>query len=86
MKCSLSAVTALYCSLAEVRPLPSRGDTRWSSKGLFIWGLQEEQSELGRTGDENLPNQKETANGMPHASGVSSECRRRLAGQTRTVS
>lgn len=77
MKCRLRAVTASYCSLAE--------DTRWSSKGLLLWGLQEEQSDLGRTGDENLPNQKEMANGMPHATGVSSECTRRLAGQTRTV-
>lgn len=39
------------------------GDTRWSSKGLLLWGLREEPSELGRIGDENLPSQKETANG-----------------------
>lgn len=62
------------------------GDARWSSKGLFVWGLQEEQSELGRIGDENLPNKKETANGIPHTTRVSSECTRRLAGQTKTVS
>lgn len=86
MKCSLRAVTASSCSLAEVHPLPSRGDTRWSSKGLLIWGLQEEQSDLGRRGDENLPNQKETANGIPHVASVSSECMRRQAGQTRTMS
>lgn len=62
------------------------GDTRWSSKGLLLWGLREEPSELGRIGDENLPSQKEMANGKPHATGVSSECTRRLAGQPRTMS
>lgn len=80
LKCSLRDVIAdAHCSLSEVHPLPLGGGGcfGWSSKGLLIWVLQEEQSELGRAGDKNLPDQKETASAIaqrPHGTSVRRTC------------